>query len=317
MDVLQNSSRGFYIFADDATAFGTGLSGLTISFQLSKAGAAHASVAPTVTDRGDGHYWIVPAASHRNTLGEASWKFSAPGAVIAPRFENVVAYDAQAVAVGASTHDAAAVVTAMQAVAGDFKATGFSTHSAAAVVTAMQAVADDFKATGFSTHNAAAVVTAMQAVADDFKADIGGGSATVENQLTMLALLAGALIQVTSRTTNGTELLSYIGDDDVGTDAQKIVVDDPGEAVKTILLDSDNVVFGAGTRELANCIVGTIDTDNITHADGRTTVLVEISADNKPNQAGGYEYHVKTVKDTAEFVRISGNIELRNERAAV
>ena len=52
------------------------------------------------------------------------------------------------------------------------QATGFSTHAASDVVTAMQAVAGDFKASGFSTHAASDVVTAMQVVADDFKADV-------------------------------------------------------------------------------------------------------------------------------------------------
>ena len=41
------------------------------------------------------------------------------------------------------------------------QATGFSTHSASDVVTAMQAVAGDFKATGFSTHSAADVADAV------------------------------------------------------------------------------------------------------------------------------------------------------------
>ena len=56
------------------------------------------------------------------------------------------------------------------------RATGFSTHDAAAVVSALQAVANDFKAnvSGLSTHDAAAVVTALQAVADDFKANVSG-----------------------------------------------------------------------------------------------------------------------------------------------
>ena len=55
-------------------------------------------------------------------------------------------------------------------------ATGFSTHDPAAVVTALQAVADSFKAnvSGLSTHDAAAVVSALQAVANDFKADVSG-----------------------------------------------------------------------------------------------------------------------------------------------
>lgn len=56
------------------------------------------------------------------------------------------------------------------------QASGFSTHSASDVVTALQAIANDFKAdtSGLSTHDAAAVVTALQAVANDFKADTSG-----------------------------------------------------------------------------------------------------------------------------------------------
>lgn len=57
------------------------------------------------------------------------------------------------------------------------QASGFSTHAASDVVSAMQAVAGDFKATGFSTHAASDVVTAMQVVADDFKADVSGVTA--------------------------------------------------------------------------------------------------------------------------------------------
>ena len=67
-------------------------------------------------------------------------------------------------ATGFSTHDAAAVVTAMQAVASQFKATGYSTHDAAAVITALgtgSTLTACLTAAGFSTHDAAAVVTAL------------------------------------------------------------------------------------------------------------------------------------------------------------
>ena len=101
-DVLQNTARGFWVLADDASAIGTGMTGLTITAEISKGGAAFATVAPTITERGEGLYWVVPIAAHRDTLGETAWRFAATGAIIAPRVENVVAYDAQLVAVGAA-----------------------------------------------------------------------------------------------------------------------------------------------------------------------------------------------------------------------
>ena len=102
-DVLQNTARGFWVFADDASALGTGMTGLTITAEISKGGAAFVTVAPTITERGEGLYWVVPIAAHRDTLGETAWRFAATGAVIAPRVENVVAYDAQLTALGAAT----------------------------------------------------------------------------------------------------------------------------------------------------------------------------------------------------------------------
>ena len=67
--------------------------------------------------------------------------------------------------------------TATTTVASNMRGTdNASTHDAASVVTALQAVADSFKAdtSGLSTHDAAAVVSALQAVADSFKADVSG-----------------------------------------------------------------------------------------------------------------------------------------------
>lgn len=93
---LQNDAGGFYIFADDATSIGTGLTGLTIAATLSKGGAAAQAVAPTITERADvaaGVYWVLPIAAHRDTLGRVAWGFSAPGAMISPRFEKVVLFN--------------------------------------------------------------------------------------------------------------------------------------------------------------------------------------------------------------------------------
>ena len=68
MDVFQNTARGFFVFADNASAIGTGLAGLTITAEISKGDAAFNVVAPTITDRGDGVYWVSPIAAHRDTL---------------------------------------------------------------------------------------------------------------------------------------------------------------------------------------------------------------------------------------------------------
>lgn len=93
--VLQSSTQGFYVFADDADAYGEGLSGLSISVSLSKGGGAFNAVSPTITDLGDGVYWVAPLAAHRDTLGEIAWKFAAAGAIIASRFERVVVVNDQ------------------------------------------------------------------------------------------------------------------------------------------------------------------------------------------------------------------------------
>lgn len=93
--VLQSSTQGFYIFADDAESYGEGLAGLAITVSLSKSGGTYNTVSPTITDLGGGVYWVAPIAAHRDTLGEIAWRFTADGAVIAPRFERVVAVNDQ------------------------------------------------------------------------------------------------------------------------------------------------------------------------------------------------------------------------------
>jgi len=91
--VKQNSTDGFYVFMADSADLSAGLAGLTLAVTLSKAGATEASVSPTVTDRGDGLYWIAPIASHRNTLGECAWKFTATGAITSVKIQTVIAND--------------------------------------------------------------------------------------------------------------------------------------------------------------------------------------------------------------------------------
>jgi hypothetical protein len=100
---LQNSTQGFYIFADDSLALGTGKTGLTITATLSKSGGAANAIAPTYTEIGLGVYWVAPLAAHRDTLGRQAFLFAATGAVIAPRFEKVVAVNDQVASFGANT----------------------------------------------------------------------------------------------------------------------------------------------------------------------------------------------------------------------
>lgn len=109
--VLQSSTQGFYVFADDAESYGEGLAGLSITVSLSKSGGSYNAVSPTITDLGGGVYWVAPIAAHRDTLGEIAWQFAADGAVIAPRFERVVAVNDQSAhwGVPAATLAAAAV----------------------------------------------------------------------------------------------------------------------------------------------------------------------------------------------------------------
>jgi hypothetical protein len=100
---LQSTTRGFYIFADDSTAFGTGKTGLTISVTLAKASQTANAVSVSTQEVGNGWYWITPLAAHRDTLGRALWQFSASGAVIAGRVEKIILANDQLAAFGANT----------------------------------------------------------------------------------------------------------------------------------------------------------------------------------------------------------------------
>lgn len=110
----QSSTRGFYVFADDSTAFGTGKTGLTLTITLSKSGAAASSVSPTVTEISNGWYWIAPIAAHRDTLGRNLWQFSATGATIAGRVEKIGLVDEEAAAFGASVAGDAMALTSSE-----------------------------------------------------------------------------------------------------------------------------------------------------------------------------------------------------------
>lgn len=89
-DVFQNSTGGFFALMVDPADNVTGVTGLSLTVERSKNGEAFAAVAPTITDRGNGWYWIEPLAADRDTLGQVGWQVSSPGAVTFPRIENVI-----------------------------------------------------------------------------------------------------------------------------------------------------------------------------------------------------------------------------------
>jgi hypothetical protein len=249
-----------------------------------------------------------------------------------------------------------AIVSAMQAVADDFKATGFSTHNATSVRDAIldRVLAGNHDTAGtvglllqfldaaISSRLASGNVTVgdivTAALAKFASTDTGeasaasgsvaalsqgagggsGGDATEAKQDSILAALSGKVIKVTSRVINGTDIVSYIGDDDVDDNAQSVVIDDVGEAIKTKLQAATSVSFGAGL-DSANEVVGTIDTGNITHASNRTTIPVEITSANKPTKPSpSYEWHIKSVDgDGNEFVEVIGTLDLRPERRSL
>jgi hypothetical protein len=69
----------------------TGKTGLTLTITASKAGAAFASIAPTVTERGDGWYALALTSSHTDTLGDLGLHITSTGADPADLLLNVTA----------------------------------------------------------------------------------------------------------------------------------------------------------------------------------------------------------------------------------
>ena len=149
----------------------------------------------------------------------------------------------------------------------------------------------------------------------------GGGDATLANQQAMLDLLSAAgRVDVVSNVRSGGTITLYIGDDDVGDNAVRLPVDDVGGVLHSLLTGSDttSVRFGAGVRDQADQIVGSIDRATITHSESVTTVPIEITASDKSGPASEhYEYHIKQVdSDGNEKVKAAGRLELRVERAS-
>ena len=66
----QSTAKNVMVLMVDSTDHVTGKTSLTLTITASKDGAAFASIAPTVTERGSGWYALALTASHTDTLGD-------------------------------------------------------------------------------------------------------------------------------------------------------------------------------------------------------------------------------------------------------
>ena len=71
----------------------TGATGLTLTITASKAGAAYASVTPTVTELGNGIYTVTLATGNTGTLGALDMHVTATGADPTDTHDQVVGFD--------------------------------------------------------------------------------------------------------------------------------------------------------------------------------------------------------------------------------
>jgi hypothetical protein len=308
--MLLNSTRGFPIFADDAAAVGTGLAGLTITTKLRKNGGAEDDVEPTITDLGDGVYWVVPDSGDRDTLGFNVWKFTAAGAVIAPAFEEVVAVDPQLARFGASSQASVDdIQTDVDGVLG-YLTTLISRVTAGAA----QAWADLITMiTGSGTPDAQFTAKAVELA--------GGLSAEQTAQLNRIeastAQITGGALETAGPVTPGGKIRLIVGKDYVSSAENGLVrsISDPGGTLYAQLTNATltaSKVFGAGRAGRPNLITGTVSA--VSHAAGVTSITIEIPRANVPDvlQTGvDYRYHVQRLTAAGERVPVvSGDLEL-------
>lgn len=78
--VKQSTAYDVMVFMVDAADHVSGKTGLTLTITASKAGAAFASISPTVTERGNGWYSLALTTSHTDTLGDFALHITGSGA---------------------------------------------------------------------------------------------------------------------------------------------------------------------------------------------------------------------------------------------
>lgn len=76
----QSTARNLMVLMTSSTDHITGATGLSLTITASKNGAAFASIAPTVTERGDGWYSLALTTAHTDTLGDLALHVTASGA---------------------------------------------------------------------------------------------------------------------------------------------------------------------------------------------------------------------------------------------
>lgn len=81
MTLKQSTAKNILVFMADETDNITGKTGLTLTINASKNGAALASISPTVTERTLGFYQIALTTSHTDTLGHLVLYITGTGAI--------------------------------------------------------------------------------------------------------------------------------------------------------------------------------------------------------------------------------------------
>jgi hypothetical protein len=80
MSLAKSTARDVMVWMASSTDHLTGKTGLTLTITASKAGAAFASITPTVTERGDGWYSLAITTSHTDTIGDLAIHVTGAGA---------------------------------------------------------------------------------------------------------------------------------------------------------------------------------------------------------------------------------------------
>jgi len=89
----QSTARNILVWMSDSADHITGKTGLTLTITASKAGAAFASITPTVTERTNGWYQLALTSSHTDTLGDFALHITGASADALDVMMQVVAYD--------------------------------------------------------------------------------------------------------------------------------------------------------------------------------------------------------------------------------
>src|SRR5436853_5046996 len=98
----QSTAYNRMIMMIDSTDHVTGKTGLTLTITASKNGAAFASIAPTVTDRGSGWYNLALTSAITDTLGDLALHITGTGADPTDLVDQIIAQDLNSVAVPAN-----------------------------------------------------------------------------------------------------------------------------------------------------------------------------------------------------------------------